>query len=390
MIFKDIIEYYKIVSGCGGYYYPSGVWRRSLIGLPFSFTSWFRALQGENCLLHGKHAYLKNLSEKHPVLLYYRAYSLYICGDFQKAFYCASQFCIYAPHHREGKYLLSDILDSMGKKQQAFDVLTEDWLISKHKTWIKLANLVSNVQDFIYFENIYHMSLSKKLIVENDKCILKSFAMGAQRCGKYDKALDIWSKVVNMSGNIYDEKKKIYPIFAKEALHALNAAFDKEGLQLFLISGTLLGLMRIGDFLPHDFDLDTGIFSGFDSHKLRNAIYASGCFTIMAQRSPHCIRVRHVNGTPIDIFIHYRGHNDFWHGGVKVSWHNSPFGLKRVNFKGQEVFIPDNPEKYLEENYGPDWRTPVVNFDSSRDCPNSRVENQFEVYIHNLKSGVLA
>lgn len=107
----------------------------------------------------------------------------------------------------------------------------------------------------------------------------------------------------------------------------------------------------------------------------------------MPQRSPHCLRVRHVNGTPIDIFTHYRDKNDFWHGGVKVSWHNSPFTLKEIQFKGIPVLIPDNPETYLEENYGKDWKLPKEKFDSAVDCPNLKIENEYELRIHHMKNG---
>ena len=387
MLFQKTAEFYRIVSGVGGYAYPSGIWRRSLIGLPYGFTGWFHALQGEACLLHGRHVKLATLSERHPVLLYYRAYSLYLCGDFEKALHYASRFCEYAPQHREGRYLFSDTLDALKKKRLAFDALCEEELLVRRKTWVKLANLVENSADFLRLQDIYHSAVEKGLFSREDDSILECFAMGAQRAGEYEKAVEIWRGIASRGRRKAPVKKKIAPTFATEALHALTVATENAGLRVFLISGTLLGLVRCGDFLSHDTDLDTGIFDGFDPDALKAAIYASGCFSIMPQRSPHCLRVRHVNGTPIDIFVHYRSHGDFWHGGVKVSWHNSPFGLKKAEFKGYPVFIPDNPERYLEENYGPDWRTPKKSFDSARDCPNSRVENPFELVIHQLKTG---
>lgn len=370
------------MSGSGGYSYPSGIWRRSLIGLPFSFSGWLRALHGEINLLHGRHDQLKNISEKHPVLLYYRAYSLFLRGDFEKACSYASRFCAYAPRHREGKYLLSDILNAKQEKNQAFNTLCTNTLLSRRKTWIKLANLVDSHQDFLQFKKIYDTALAQHIIDKDDNEILENYAMGAQRGNDYEEAIIAWEKI---SSKHIRKKPTLTSELAANALRTLISSTEKAGLQIFLISGTLLGLMRTGDFLSHDSDLDTGIFDGFDSQKLKNAIYNSGCFTIMAQRSPHCLRIRHVNGTPIDIFTHYREKTDFWHGGVKVSWHNSPFRLKSTIFKGITVWIPDPPEKYLEENYGKDWHIPVSHFDSAFDCPNSRIENDNELYIHRLK-----
>lgn len=387
MFIKKLQEYYKIMSGSGGYSYPSGIWRRSLIGLPFSFSGWLRALQGEINLLHGRHDRLKNISEKHPVLLYYRAYSLFLRGDFEKACSYASRFCTYAPRHREGKYLLSDIFNAIQEKNQAFDVLCTDILLSKRKTWIKLANLVDSHQDFLKFKCIYNTALAQNIIDKDDNEILENYAIGAQRGNNYKEAIIIWEKLALKSIK-KNFKPRLTSELASDALRALVDSTEKAGLRLFLISGTLLGLMRTGDFLSHDSDLDTGIFDDFNPQKLKYAIYSSGCFSIMAQRSPYCLRVRHVNGTPIDIFTHYREKDDFWHGGVKVSWHNSPFQLKKTTFKDINVWIPDPPERYLEENYGPYWRIPKKDFDSARDCPNLKVENQAELHIHKLKSRI--
>ena len=165
MLFQKTAEFYRIVSGVGGYAYPSGIWRRSLIGLPYGFTGWFHALQGEACLLHGRHVKLATLSERHPVLLYYRAYSLYLCGDFEKALHYASRFCEYAPQHREGRYLFSDTLDALKKKRLAFDALCEEELLVRRKTWVKLANLVENSADFLRLQDIYHSAVEKGRIV---------------------------------------------------------------------------------------------------------------------------------------------------------------------------------------------------------------------------------
>lgn len=388
MNISEITTCLKIASGIRGYSYPSGIWRRSLKGLPGDISGWFRALQGELYLLQGRHDDLAKISEKHIVLLYYKAYDLYICGKFSESLPVIMRFCDAAPRHSEGMYLLSDIYEAMHDKENAFRTLSTDRLLSRRKTWIRLANLVVSPQHFDHLQQLYDRAVKQKLCSEKDVVILENLALGAQRAGEYEKALHIWkSSIVPQKGNTPPAPKKLTPSLAREALQDLTSTMNKSGLELFLISGTLLGLIRDGNFLCHDTDLDTGIFHGFHPEQLKNAIYASGRFTIMAQRSPHCLRIRHVNGTPIDIFTHYRTDGDFWHGGVKVRWHNSPFGLKPARFLGLSVLIPDNPEKYLEENYGADWRTPREQFDSAMDCPNYTLENESEFLIHQLKKG---
>ena len=381
-------ECFRIAIGTQGYEYPSGVWRRSLISLPHPILGAFWALYAQACILTGKHNTLLDISERHSILLYYKAYSLYICGKFIEALDYAERFCSIAPKHREGNYLLSDILFELGKKDEAFQLLRESFL-SKRKTWVKLANLVESPQDYALLKLIYKSALSEGKIAADDPVILENYAMGAQRAGEYEDAVRLWKYIVTLpTPPVKTIKRKLATGPALTALRVLSEKMEEAGFSIFLISGTLLGFIRNGDFLTHDTDLDVGIFDGFDPLALRRVIWATGCFTIMPQRSPHCIRVRHVNGTPIDIFTHYRTTDDYWHGGVKVSWHNTPFGLKPADFNGISIWIPDDPERYLEENYGIDWRKPKRSFDSAKDCPNSVLENEFELYIHKLKNSI--
>ena len=44
-------------------------------------------------------------------------------------------------------------------------------------------------------------------------------------------------------------------------------------------------------------------------------------------------------------------------------------------FLGEKVWIPSDPELYLDENYG-NWRIPVEIFDARLDAPNVKVTDQ--------------
>ena len=388
MFFHDVKDCYYIATGSCGYHYPSKFWRHSLIGMPHSETAWLWALWGEHCLLRGKHKKLKYVSKKHTALLYYYAYSLYLQGLFCEASAIICHFLKLAPEHKEAIYLYSDCLYSMEKRGEAVLALCVPQVLKRRKTWIKLANLVEDHADFFRLQKLYAECVSHSLVSSDDVVVLENMAMGAQRAGEYKTAEQIWHHIVGIQKKgTLQTKVQLNQLFAQEALAAFVSATKKVGLEVFLISGTLLGFVRSGNFLPHDTDLDIGIFDGFEPDHLKKGIYAAGCFSIMPQRSPHCLRVRHVNGTPIDIFTHYRDKNDFWHGGVKVSWHNSPFTLKDIQFKGIPVLIPDNPETYLEENYGKDWKLPKEKFDSAVDCPNLKIENEYELRIHHMKNG---
>lgn len=390
MYFQKAIAFFKIVTGKAGFAYPALFWRHSLIGLPNIILGSFWALHAENCLLHNQNDAIERMADKHPVLLYYKAFSLYMRGQFESSLQHVSRFCLKVPYNREGYYLLSDLYALFKNKEDAFSVLNNDRLLKKRKTWIKLANLVDNGLELKLFMKIHEDAIAKNIVNRNDDYILEYVALGAQRANQYDVALNIWKKIESM-GKKGDtsSKRQINIIFAREALYSLVKATLKFGLQLFLVSGTLLGYMRNGNFLPHDNDLDVGIFDGFSVETLRSALYSAGCFTIMAKRSPHCMRIRHFNGTAIDIFTHYREKDDYWHAASKTSWHNSPFTLKKVEFLGFETYIPDPPEKYLEENYGKDWRIPKAKFDSAVECPNYKILNEGDYQIYNIKQKLM-
>ena len=101
-------------------------------------------------------------------------------------------------------------------------------------------------------------------------------------------------------------------------------------------------------------------------------------------RSSGAIRLRHVNGTAIDVFYHVREQRDYWHAGVKARWHNSPFTLAKREFLGREYLIPEDFETYLKENYG-DWRMPKTPFDSVYDTPNAEIVNEDEMVVHDYR-----
>ncbi len=386
---KKTLLYFQIITGWGGYAYPFGVWRRSLKKLPFGFLTWFWALRGEVLLLRGKLEALKALSQKHPVVLYYAAQAFYFRGERESALRAALGFSQFAPHNPEGNYLLAEIHQKMGEKEKAFQILQKEFLLSKRKTWIKLANWVNTQEDFEKINALFHCALNRKRIPQNDVEILKNLAMGAQRAGEYTVAEAIWQNILSLHPKTKTSKKKLHPKLAREALGDLLHSAQSTQLPLFLISGTLLGMVRDGQFLLHDTDLDVGVFDDVcDEKTLYRTIEQSGKFSIMPERSKHSVRIRHINGTPIDIFRHYREKDDFWHSGVKASWHNSPFSLKKATFQGMEVLIPNNPEKYLEENYGKNWHIPQKKFDSAVDCPNFKVANPWEMKIHGMQKNI--
>lgn len=198
---------------------------------------------------------------------------------------------------------------------------------------------------------------------------------------------------------------------AKVTLADFGRLFPNDQMRWFVISGTFLGLIRENGFLAHDYDIDLGVFEDeIDIPKTIAAIRASDTFvlkkydhhksTLLAPKTPatnpdvpYILKLVHVSGIHIDLFIHYHDTtttpgND-WHGSSLHRWNNAAFDLVPYPFYDQTVLGPANADQYLSENYG-DWRTPVTDFNCTTDTPNlALVAHPIAIVIF-LKRYVLA
>jgi hypothetical protein len=166
---------------------------------------------------------------------------------------------------------------------------------------------------------------------------------------------------------------------AAVALAALSAELEKLGVKAFLISGTLLGYLREGNFISWDKDIDVGVFtSDIKLGDIESAFRQAPEFSVRRlDFNSDRLRVDHVNGVKVDIFPHYFVEADgkVWHDGTATRWWNSPFDMAEIEFLGERQYVPEDPERYLDENYG-NWRVPEPNFDARIDAPNVEVTDQ--------------
>jgi hypothetical protein len=174
---------------------------------------------------------------------------------------------------------------------------------------------------------------------------------------------------------------------AEAALRDLHDLMTKNGVSIFLISGTLLGVMREGRILGHDKDIDVGVIGSETAELIRSAIKKSGLFELQYIPSSDLIKVRHRTGVVIDIFFHYVEGDEVWHGSHLHQWVNSKWwageepAFITVDYAGRSLLIPGKWELYLEENYG-NWRVPQVKYDASLQAPNRRVRDRDKCRIH--------
>ena len=226
---------------------------------------------------------------------------------------------------------------------------------------------------------------------------------------KGTKVIDEFNKygqeIINLGNYIYSNEEKVNSCLKKkeskkrqrkgdfvitEAIKALydwSIIFPKNKYKWFVISGTFLGLIREGGFLKHDYDIDIGIDNESYKHNemirkisnskkfyirkidfLKEGFFKNGKYITKAKKIV-LIKLIHKSGLNIDLFIHYREDNLYWHGSSFHRWDNHIFNLKEYNIHGIDVLGPENFDLYLTENYG-DWRTPVKDFHFNTGTPN--------------------
>ena len=185
---------------------------------------------------------------------------------------------------------------------------------------------------------------------------------------------------------------------AAEALRAFAALFPVEEVPWYVISGTFLGIVREGGFLPHDYDIDLGLNAEVGGiERIEMLLRESPDFALVKmdhQRrlkvsddrleevsQPILLKAVHRSGVHIDLFMHYLDGTIRWHGSNVHRWENEEFDLAPYRLAGLEVLGPADADRYLTENYG-DWRIPRTKFNPSTGTPNLRM-------VHNLSALVL-
>lgn len=163
-----------------------------------------------------------------------------------------------------------------------------------------------------------------------------------------------------------------------EILRRAIEALESAGIRPFLVSGTLLGLVREGRLMDHDYDIDLGVLPEESDAETVGAALESASFEVKVQTNK--VLARGDSDFGVDVFMHYERDGLYWHGTEIHEWWNTPFGLERADLLGLTVWIPDNAETYLKENYG-NWQRPVAFYHFSFDTPNRRYRSTYQALL---------
>ncbi len=329
-----------------------------------------------------------------PFFLLFLAKSQFLRNDLLSAMGTLHNFFQAYPKHIDASYLYAEILTRNKKVDEAWETLERILkYTSRRKTWQHLSNLVNNKNSFSRYLDLLTFYYPKWNENSLPYDLVSHVTNAAQRAGLIDFSLNLWKD------HYYKKLKNGFPqpiihtslptkrytdSLAEQALRDLKFCLDKENIIFFLISGTLLGCIREGKLLSHDKDIDIGVWENHTTEQLSYIFRDSGYFYVLPHHSNEILVVRHVNGITIDIFIHHRTSDDYWHAGGKSKWHNTPFELMLYPFLGELYLIPKAYNLYLTENYG-DWRIPKIDFDSALDTPNMEVIDNKAMLIYLYK-----
>lgn len=160
---------------------------------------------------------------------------------------------------------------------------------------------------------------------------------------------------------------------AQKSIIAVHNTLSEENIPFFLIAGTLLGCIRDQTPLAHDRDVDIGILKNVSNKEIIEALRTNNDFSVPLYYTQEQMYLTvEYKGTPIDIFRHEVKEDYIWCGISRdprdMKWRYTPFNLKKIKVLGLWLHAPNQPEKYLYENYG-DWKKPDKSYSSVLSSP---------------------
>lgn len=186
-----------------------------------------------------------------------------------------------------------------------------------------------------------------------------------------------------------------------KTLRLIHTALTSAGVRYFADFGTLLGIVREGNFINHDLDIDIGVVVDTPKTKqlVQDALIGAGCrlkkeFSlngVIVEQSflykslKFDIGFYENSDTSSSCYLFYKNPNVLLEEGqvhvVKMTYHRiDSFEMRK--FLGIEIIVPSNPERLLEEKYGDDWRIPNKDWIYWQAPSAQRLKDLGDVMIH--------
>ena len=227
------------------------------------------------------------------------------------------------------------------------------------------------VSTFLHIHNIERIQLCRFNTRHTNEEIDANDALHEANRGQVYQ--ECFKEMMKELGKRYKKPTKLEK-FHNELLELLKGLKDiskRFNVKFWVTSGTELGLVRHGGFIPWDDDIDVGMFQS-DIDKLwsqQDEIKAMG---YELKFSDHIYRLVKVGGRNnpepyIDIFSYIQSGEKikFRERANRKRWPKAYyrtdelFPLRKATFEGVVVYSPHDSIRYLDREYG-DWRIPRV------------------------------
>lgn len=149
------------------------------------------------------------------------------------------------------------------------------------------------------------------------------------------------------------------------ALRRTYEVLDVNGIDPFLISGTLLGMVRDGKIFDHDKDFDLGVVGWEKQFDVFEVLYKSGEYDLdirgVEGKKTYVLSALHKStGISFDVFFLHPLCGRFIYGinfslGFTLKFSFKEFGLTMGKFGKDNFRIPEQPSQFLSEKYGKGW-----------------------------------
>ncbi|XP_065405925.1 ribitol-5-phosphate transferase FKTN isoform X6 [Chrysemys picta bellii] len=159
---------------------------------------------------------------------------------------------------------------------------------------------------------------------------------------------------------------------AKALLHLAALTLNNLGVRFWLSSGTCLGWYRQCNIIPYSKDVDLGVFIQDYKSDIIPAFQKAGLplkHKFGKVEDSLELSFQGEDDVKLDIFFFYEDDDHIWNGGTqaksgkKFKYLFPKFTLCWTEFVELKVHVPCETLRYVEANYGKDWKVPVKVWD---------------------------
>lgn len=331
-------------------------------------------------------------------------------GDYEKAieyYLKAIKLESWAEQEFYCKYQIGNCYEKLGKINEAKTFYLTAWEFrpTRAEPLYKLAFLCrcreEYQQGYLFAKKGLEIPYPKDLLFIEKSIYIWNLLFEKSICsyhlGKYQEAYDECKKLMNIPEvsesikiqnriNIQFSEQKLFgktitSTFNREdALENLKDIYNicnQLKISVFPFAGTLLGIIREDDFIAHDEDMDFAIkLNDYSPNLIEELLKNDFKFELSLGKLEKCYELRfRKRNIQVDFFLMYDKKDyecaySYDNKGNIYEGRYNKFNLINYNFKGITIKIPNNPENFLEQQYGVDWKIPKKNWNYLTDPKN--------------------